>query len=148
MRKSLGRIHAQSRMTEIIKPIPDRRPLSGPERSLAEWMLRHGEARAAAFLGQLERARVTQRCGCGCPSVDFEVEGLAAPTGPLRVLGDFVLGEPPDAGVMIFEQSGVLGGIEVYLLGGDMPKRLPTPEELRPYVPARDGEADADAHSA
>lgn len=130
---------------DVLAPIPDDRPLSGAERELAEWMLTHGVPDAPQFLAQLRVARVVARCGCGCASVDFAVDGMPAPKGPLRVLGDYLIGEPPEAGVMIFEQSGVLGGIEVYSLGGDVPRRLPAASALRPFDPIRDRPPDDDA---
>ena len=106
-------------------------------------MLAHGGADAPEFLPQLAAARVISRCGCGCPSIDFAVEGLPRPSGPLRILGDYVIGEPPAAGIMIFEQSGVLGGIEVYTLAGDMPDALPAPAELLPFESASGRQAES-----
>ena len=130
-------------MDGVIPPIPEDRPLHAHERALAEWMLAHGGADASDFLPQLTVARVVSRCGCGCPSIDFAVEGRPLPSGPLRILGDYVIGEPPAAGIMIFEQSGVLGGIEVYTLAGDMPDTLPTPADLRPFESASGRQAES-----
>ena len=113
-------------------PIPDNRPLSGQERRLAHWMLVHGTPEAAAFLTQLDRAHVTARCPCECASVDFGVDGEPGPTGAMRVLGDYLFGAPGAlCGCFIFEQSGVLGGIEVWGLDVPNPVALPEPEELR-----------------
>jgi len=115
-------------------PIPEERPLTEAERRLAHWMLEHGEPEASRFLEQLERARVVSRCPCGCASVDFEVAGLPAPSGGLRILGDYVYGNESDlTGIFIFERSGILAGIEVYGLGGDAPSTLPSPTALRPF---------------
>lgn len=115
------------------QPIPDERPLTPEERRLARWMLEHGIPEAHAFLPQLERARVVSRCPCGCASIDLEIEGRAAPGGGMRVLGDFVFGgEDNLAGAFIYEQGGVLSGIEVYGLAGDAPSTLPAPEALTP----------------
>ena len=105
------------------------------ERALTRWMLEHGDPTARDFLPQLARARVVSRCPCGCASVDFAVEGEAAPTGGLHILGDFLYG-PEDApmGIFVFERGGVLAGLEVWSpTGTDAPSTLPTPSELRPW---------------
>jgi hypothetical protein len=116
------------------KPISDERPLTAAEYRLARWLLEHGGSEPQGFLSQLDLARVTSRCPCGCASIDFEVAGRPHPTGGLRVLGDFIYGEEDDLkGVFMFERDGVLAGIEVYGLGGDAPKTLPVPEALRPF---------------
>jgi hypothetical protein len=38
------------------------------------------------------------------------------------------------SGIFVFEQSGVLAGLEVYGLAGDAPKTLPGPDSLRPFA--------------
>ena len=123
-------------------PIPERRPLTREERALAHWMLEHSSDEAAAFLPQLERARVVSRCPRGCASVNFEIDGLAKPSGGLHVLGDFLYGGEADLqGAFIFEQSGVLAGIEVWGLNVANPSILPMPDQLRPYDKAEMPEA-------
>jgi len=125
-------------MTSISKPIPDDRPLTKAEYELTRWMLEHGKPQGRQFLPALERARVVSRCPCGCASIDFQVEGRPAPTGGLNILGDFVFGGEQDlAGVFVFEQNGVLAGLEVYGLAGDAPKELPHSSALRPFEAER-----------
>jgi len=80
------------------------RPVTADERSLARWMLEHGSSDAPTFL-----------------------------SGGLRVLGDFLYGPAGNLrGAFIFEQSGVLAGIEVWGLDVPNPPTLPSPGELRP----------------
>jgi hypothetical protein len=51
----------------------------------------------------------------------------------LRVLGDCLYGAAGNLrGAFIFEQSGVLAGIEVWGLDVPNPAALPSPGELRP----------------
>jgi hypothetical protein len=120
-------------------PTSDRRPLTQAERELARWMLEHGTPGAGTFLPQLDKAEVVARCPCGCASFDLEVNGLPAPTGKLRTLGDYVFGDEADlAGAFVFERGGVLAGVEVYGLAGDAPRDLPGPDSLRPF---HEGEA-------
>ena len=98
-------------------------------------MLEHGTADALQFLPQLERVQVLPaRCPCGCASIDFSVDGQPKPSGGLRPLADFLFGTADDlSGIFVFEQSGVLAGLEVYGLAADAPKTLPSPESLRPF---------------
>lgn len=112
--------------------IPEIRPLTDVERSLTRWMLEQGGVEALPFLAQLEAAQVVSRCSCGCASINFEVAGMSAPNGGMRILADFVYDGPEGAtGAFVFEQGGVLGGVEVYGLEGGAPAVLPVPSELR-----------------
>ena len=52
-------------------------------------------------------------------------------------MSDFVFGSAADlSGIFVYEQSGVLGGLEVYGLAGEAPKVLPSIEALRPWQDA------------
>lgn len=109
------------------------RPLSDSEYCLARWMLEHGGTAGRGFLPQLELAEVTPwRCPCGCASINFQIkDNPPAPPG-VHVLGHFVFGDEdtPD-GILIFEQGGLLSGIEVYEMGsGVAPISLPSPASL------------------
>ena len=110
-------------------------PLTFAEEQLVRWMLEHGKPEARAFLPQLERAQVTDwRCSCGCASINFLVEGFAEPSGGLHPLADFIFGTDDElSGIFVFEQSGVLAGLEVYGLAGDAPKTLPSSDSLKPF---------------
>ena len=112
------------------------RDLTSEERTLVRWMLEHGATGARTFLPQLERAQVLPtRCPCGCASIDFSIDGQPKPSGGLRPIADFVFGSGDEtSGIFVFEQSGVLAGLEVYGLAGDAPKTLPSPDSLRPFA--------------
>ena len=114
------------------------RQMTSAERTLAHWMLAHGRPEAEAFLPQLEQALVTAwQCRCGCASINFFVPGQPEPTGGMKTLADFVFGTTSDlSGVFVYEQAGVLSGLEVYGLAGDAPKVLPSIESLRPFSDA------------
>lgn len=112
------------------------RDLTPEERSLGEWLLKNGEKGADKFLDQLERATVVSLCPCGCASIDFKVDGLPEPSGGLHTLGEFMFGDESTqdlGGVFIFEQNGVLGGIEVFTYCEITPTSFPKPSELRQY---------------
>lgn len=111
------------------------RPLTDAERALAQYLLTNGEPSAATFLEQLPLAEVTPtRCPCGCASIDLQIKGHPEAPPGVKILGDFLWGplESP-AGVFIYENNGLLSGIEVYGLAGDAPRFLPRPDELRPF---------------
>ena len=120
-----------------VNDAPPTRDLTPAERYLVRWMLEHGGPEAHQFLAQLERARVTSWvCPCGCASINFTVEGQPVPAGGMHLLADFVFGGEADmSGIFVFEQGGVLSGLEVYGLAGEAPQTLPMPDMLRP-VPA------------
>lgn len=111
------------------------RPLTQQERTLAEWMLRHGGSEAAEYLGQLAEAEVTPwKCVCGCASINFQIRGRPPAPPGVHVLGDFVFGSEADrSGAFIYACEGTLSGLEVYGMAGDAPKTLPRPEDLRPF---------------
>lgn len=54
------------------------RPLTDSELTLIRWLIEHGEPEAREFAAQLQNIRVVGGCGCGCPSIDLECEGLPA----------------------------------------------------------------------
>jgi hypothetical protein len=114
------------------------RSLTAGEEHLIRWMLEHGGPEGRDFLTQLEKVTVTDwRCSCGCASIHFSVEGFPPPSGGLHPIADFIFGSEADlSGIFAFEQSGVLGGLEVYGLTGDAPKTLPSPDLLRPFSDA------------
>jgi hypothetical protein len=59
---------------------------------------------------------------------------MPQPRPGVHILGDFVFGdEDMPSGIFIFEQGGLLSGLEVYEMGAGIPKSLPAPESLRPY---------------
>jgi hypothetical protein len=113
----------------------ENRELTDHERRLVRWMLEHGESEAVDFLPQLDLAEVTAwRCTCGCASINFQIRGK--PTAPPGVhpIADFVFGDEETlSGIFVFENDGILSGLEVYGLAGDAPKSLPEPEALRPF---------------
>jgi hypothetical protein len=112
------------------------RDLTSEERHLVRWRLEHGLPDAPQFLPQLERAKVLPtRCPSGCASIDFSIDGQPRSGGGLRPIADFVLGSGDElSGIFVFEQSGVLAGLEVYGLADDAPKTLPSPDSLRPFT--------------
>jgi hypothetical protein len=116
----------------------DNRSLTHDEYTLVRWMLEHGIPEAASFLPQLDLAEVTPwRCPCGCASMNFRIKGQPEPPPGVHPIADFVFGDESNlSGIFVFENDGVLAGLEVYGLAGEAPKSLPLPKELRPFEAA------------
>lgn len=100
--------------------VDEDRPLSAAERAVAERLLRDCAPPAAlAFLPQLDHARVTGRCSCGCPTVDLSVptQFRVADPPPNRPLADaFGRVDGKLVGVMLFHAGGLLCLLETYPL--------------------------------
>ena len=111
------------------------RSLTSAEEQLIRWALEHGSPDALDFLPQLEKAEVTPyRCRCDCASINLSIDGCDAPSGGMHILADFLIGKDGmSGGLFVFEQNGILAGLEVYGLAEDAPKTLPSTESLRPF---------------
>ena len=75
-----------------------------------------------------------QRCAYGCGSINFQIKGHEPAPPGVHVLGDFLFDHDNEtAGIFIFSSDGLLSGIEVYGLGGDVPRVLPHEDVLRRF---------------
>lgn len=112
--------------------VSEPRALTDEERALIEWML--SDSGHEEFIDHLARARVVSGCDCGCASINLEIDGYPLPAAGLRIIADYLFGEGETLqGAFVFEQDGVLRGLEVYGLGTEAPRRLPLPSALRPW---------------
>jgi hypothetical protein len=115
--------------------IPEVRPLTDKEQTLVAWLLAHGVPKAESFRRQLQDARIVSRCGCGCASVNFSIDGKQPDESGLDILSDFYWtdNEVESYGVFVFAKGDLLAGLEVYSMSGPTPKVLPKPEALRSW---------------
>lgn len=108
------------------------RPISAAEAELVRWLLTQA-ARidgTESLSSQVESLLVAERCDCGCPSVEFLVEGLSATASIIAEAG----GHSPEGipvGVVLWGRAGRLSGLEVYDLGDASIISLPRPAVLR-----------------
>jgi hypothetical protein len=114
--------------------IPEDRSLTQQESELVRWLLIHGKEEAKEYLPQVEKLHVVRRCGCGCASVDFSMDGNAPnfQTG-IEILSDYRWRTSSGnlCGAFIFARENILAGLEVWSIdGGEMPSILPEPSEL------------------
>jgi hypothetical protein len=115
---------------------PENRPVTAKERSLIEWLLRHGNPGSEQFLQQVDSLVVVSKCSCGCPTVYFgQEEGESIAQGDEHILADYlatVNGE--GVGVILFQRGGRLSSLEVYSQAGtDKPFGLPELETIYSY---------------
>lgn len=112
------------------------RELTAEERVLVEWLLDHGTSDSSRYRSQLERARVTTQCCCGCASIDFAIDGIVPKQGePISVLSDYewIDSDGRLFGVFAFARSGLLAGLEVWSQDGlATADYLPELADLRP----------------
>ena len=123
-------------MSHAKPPILEDRDLTSEETALIDWMLAHGTSEAAYFAPQLGRARVCSRCPCGCASIDLSIDGKRPTDFRMRVLGDFQWQNAAGNlfGAFVFEQDGLLAGLDLWSVDGkETPRHLPSPELLSAY---------------
>ena len=113
------------------------RDLTDEERRITLWMIEHGKGDTSLYKDHLARATVVSACGCGCPSVDFAIDGIAPDReAGMELFGDYFYGSDDDlCGAFVFARGGQLAGIEFYPLAVDqVPAEIPRPDSLRPAV--------------
>ena len=111
----------------------ERRPATPEERALVEWLLTRATVgpEYQPFLTQIAMLRVVAKCGCGCPSVDFQPHGQAS--GATIVAHAFgVAPEGTAVGVLLWARASHLSGLEVYGREATQSFTLPRPGDLRP----------------
>ena len=110
-----------------------RRLATATERELVEWLLRNAATTkdAGAFLDQVADLHVVGGCGCGCPSVDFEVGGQAAEASIIAD-ADGTSPEGLPVGVILWAKHNRISGLEVYPFEDAEQLGLPDRETLRP----------------
>src|SRR5690606_2297064 len=123
-------------MTHSVTKTLESRALTESEDAVVRWLLEHGGVGANEFLPQLDQAAVVSHCSCGCASIDFAISGTR-PTDPaMHVLSDFQWQDAQGNlfGAFVFEQQGLLAGLELWSIDGlATPSSLPPLEALVPY---------------
>jgi len=123
-------------MTHSATRTQDNRALTSSEVAVVRWLLEHGGAEAQEFLPQLSQASVVSHCPCGCASIDFAVGGKRPNDPAMHVLSDFQWQDAQGClfGAFVFEQEGLLAGLELWSIDGQAtPSSLPPVESLMPY---------------
>ncbi|PNG20411.1 hypothetical protein [Streptomyces cahuitamycinicus] len=84
---------------------------------------------SSALRAQIPHTRVTGRCGCGCATVDLEVDRTAVPPAPAHDNPAVEAGyaAPHAAGVMAFTKDGYLSALEIYSVSSEPITSWPEP---------------------
>jgi hypothetical protein len=89
------------------------RALSPHEIEILAWMLAHASPSLEHLTNTARTLRVVGRCGCGCPSVDFELNGQALPNQPL-VDATGRTADGIEVGVILWGRPDAVTGLEFY----------------------------------
>src|SRR5262245_26922462 len=95
-----------------IVTLKEDRPISAHEVEIVAWMLAYASKPLGHLADTMRTLRVIGRCSCGCPSVDFEINGQAPPNAPLAE----ATGRTPDnieVGVILWGRPDALTGARV-----------------------------------
>jgi hypothetical protein len=114
---------------------PLNRPITSHERDLIKWLLEHGEPGSERFLGQVDSLTVIFKCACGCPTVNFALEGEPVSHEAEHILSDYLATvDGQDVGIILFQRGGRLSSLEVYSqAGSENPFGLPEIETIYSY---------------
>ncbi|WIY05865.1 hypothetical protein QRX60_19210 [Amycolatopsis mongoliensis] len=104
------------------------RPLTPAEREALTFLLDGDFPGAVELRAQAGTARVTGRCGCGCPTIDLAVDDdLPA----ARLAGRVVVeAGAPDGGLIVFADDGRLSGLEYWTVSDEVPAGFPPPDRI------------------
>jgi hypothetical protein len=123
-----------------VRPVGSRqdeavRSLNESERQVLALLLAQDFPGAAELREQVDSARVSRQCDCGCPSVDLVVDGdvpHAAVVSRTPVNAQVAGGV--GGGLIVFVDDGRLSGLEYYSAEDHVPGSWPELDRIRPYV--------------
>ena len=104
------------------------RPLTPNERTTLDALLAADFPGAGELRLQAATARVTDRCACGCPTIELTVDEAAPPAvlaGRVAVEADV-----PDGGLIVFADEGRLSGLEYWTTADETPTEFPSPDKF------------------
>ena len=98
-----------------ITTLEDDRPISSHEAEVVTWMLLHASVvgSLAGLVETVKTLRVVGRCSCGCPSVDFVVNGQTVPSQPIAD-ATAQTANGAEVGVILWGRTDAITGLELY----------------------------------
>ncbi|MFD8421898.1 hypothetical protein [Streptomyces sp. NPDC059466] len=104
-------------------------PLSPEAAATLRALLAGSDPVSNALLAQIPHTRVVRRCGCGCATVDLEVDRTAATPAPSHdnPAVDAGYTNPHAAGVLVFTEDGYLSLLEIYSVSDEPITAWPDP---------------------
>jgi hypothetical protein len=114
---------------------PLNRPLSQQERDLVRWLIEHSHVDWSRLLPQVDRLSVVWRCNCGCPTIDFALDGVPVGSKGEKLVSDWLAEvEGMPVGAMLWQTNDRISTLEVYSLPGtEKPFGLPDIESMKGY---------------
>jgi hypothetical protein len=109
--------------------ILEHRDLSVKEADLISWLL--GETNHSELKEQLRDAKVISKCGCGCPTIDLQVDGYEDIPVRLVLSAEGLSPEGIPVGVILHVRHGLLSELEVYSQDGTKEFSLPEVDTLK-----------------
>ena len=125
-------------MPEVTNPFrePLSRSLTQPERDLVRWLIEHSFVKdASRLLPQIERLSVVAKCNCGCPTIDFALDGEpVSPKGQMCISDWLAEVDGMSVYVQLWQCNDRISTLEVGSLPGtDQPFGLPKIEGIHGY---------------
>jgi hypothetical protein len=122
-------------MTEVANPFrePLNRALTEQERDLIRWLIEHSFVNdASRLLPQIDRLSVVSRCTCGCPTVDFALDGVPVSGKGNKCISDWIAEvEGMPVYVQLWQNNDRISTLEVGSLPGTgHPFALPAIESI------------------
>jgi len=99
--------------------VPLSRPLTQHERDLVLWLLDHSHLDSSRLLPQVDRLSVATKCTCGCPTIDFALDGEPVASKGEQLVSDWLAdvdGMP--VGIMLWQTDDRISTLEVSCLSG------------------------------
>jgi len=128
-------------MPDVPNPTRDplNRALTAHERDLVRWLIDHSFVKdAVLLLPQIDRLSVIAKCNCGCPTVDFALDGEPVPQKGSGFISDWLAdvdGMP--VYVQLWVNTDRVSSLEVGSLpGSDKPFGLPRIENIVGVFPS------------
>lgn len=108
--------------------IEEYRDLSAIEVDLIRWLL--AVTNNSEFIEQVEKTKVISKCGCGCRTIDLQVEGYDAKSGGLNLSAQGISPEGVPVDVVLHIRHGLISELEVYSMNGINEFGLPEIDQL------------------
>ena len=112
------------------------RSLTPDERNLVRWLIEHSFIKdASRLLPQVDGLSIVSKCTCGCPTIDFALDGEPATRKGEGFISDWLA---EVNGMLVYVQLWVwndqISSLEIgALLGTDQPFGLPAIESIKGY---------------
>jgi hypothetical protein len=111
--------------------VEEHRGLSAREINLIQWLL--VETNNLEFVEQIKKTNVITKCGCGCKTIDLQVEGYEPKSGGLTLSAQGFSTESVPVDVILHIRNGLISELEVYAIDDAKEFSLPETDSLVIY---------------